>query len=106
MKYKVKTTANAETDILRSFEWGVHHWGVAMARRWATQIRKSFKERLSTSPLGYPLAPDQDIGTGEVRHLIVSRYRVLFEVGDKVVHVLHVRGPYVPPDLSDKGEDE
>lgn len=106
MKYKVKTTASAEADILRSFEWGSQNWGALTAKRWAIQLRKRFKEQLSQFPLSCPLAPDQDIREPDVRHLIVDRYRVLYEIDGSLVRVLHVRGPFVPPDSDHIGDDQ
>ncbi len=98
MKYKVKTTKSAEADILRSFEWGVKNWGVPAAKRWAIQLRKRFSKQLSSFPFGCPLAPDQDAAEKDVRYLIVESYRVLYEIEGSLVRILHVRGPFVPPD--------
>lgn len=106
MKYKVKTTVSAEADILESFEWGVRNWGAPMAKQWAIQLRKRFKEQLSQFPHSCRVAPDQDIREPAVRHLVVDRYRVLYEIEDSLVRILHVRGPFVPPDSDENGDDE
>ncbi len=106
MKYNVKTTASAEADILRSFEWGVQNWGAPMAKRWTIQLRKRFKEQLSQFPLSCPLAPDQDINEPDARQLIVDRYRVIYEIEGSLVRILHVRGPFVPPDSDENGVDK
>lgn len=106
MKYKVRTTDSSEADILRLFEWGVKNWGVRMAKQWAIQLRKKFKEQLSQFPLSCPLAPDQDIREPDVRHLIVGRYRVLYEIEGALVRILHVRGPFAPPDSEENGVEE
>ena len=95
MKYKVKLTKSAETDILSSFEWGIRNWGVDGAKTWAIKLRRVIKQRLSQSPLSYPLAPDRDLSQPDVRHLLHGRYRVLFEIDGSTVRVLYVRGPYV-----------
>lgn len=94
MKYKVKMTKAAEADILTSFQWGVRNWGLDQAKKWVTNIRRAIKQRLSLFPNGCPLAPDRDLQEDEVRHLIVGRYRVLFEVEGRLVRVLRVRGAY------------
>ncbi len=57
MKYTVKITKAAEADILTSFGWGVRNWGVEHAKKWATDLRRSIKQRLPRFPKGYPLAP-------------------------------------------------
>jgi len=57
-------------------------------------------------PLGHPIAPEtEDLGF-EVRHMIIDRYRVLFEIAGKTVRILHLRGPYTGPDTTDLGVDE
>jgi plasmid stabilization system protein ParE len=94
MKYEVKITRSAEADILTSFEWGVRNWGVKKAKSWAIELRRSIKERLSTFPESCPLAPDKDLGQSDVRHLVMDRYRVLFEVERSTVRVLAVRGAH------------
>ena len=85
---------------------GVRNWGVRRAKEWAIQLRTRFKEQLSQFPLSCPLAPDQDIREPDVRHLIVGRYRVLYEIENSLVRILHVRGPFVPPDSEENGVDE
>ena len=105
MKYRVKTTASAEADILRSFEWGVQNRGAPMAKQWAIRLRRKFKERLSRFPLSCPLAPDRDISEPDARQLIVDRYRVIYEIEGPIVRILHVRGPFVPADSDDDGGD-
>ncbi|MCA1602228.1 MAG: hypothetical protein LC776_11490 [Acidobacteria bacterium] len=42
-------------------------------------------------PKGFPLAPEDN----EFRQMIVGRYRVLFTIKGRKVHVLHVTGAYV-----------
>ena len=101
MKYTVKITKSAEAEILTSFRWGVRNWGVDEAKKWATDLRRSIKERLSHFPDGCPLAPDRDLDEDDVRHLIVGRYRVLFEIEENLVRVLRVRGAYFGEEAED-----
>lgn len=98
MKYTVKITKAAEADILTSFRWGVRNWGLDQAKKWAADIRRSIKQRLSQFPNGCPLAPDRDLDATDVRYLVVGRYRVLFEVEGDLVRVLRVRGAYFEED--------
>jgi hypothetical protein len=51
-------------------------------------------------PLGYPIAPDQEEYPVEVRQLVFGRYRILYTVQKKTVHILAVRGAYVSPDMA------
>ena len=45
-------------------------------------------------PKGFPLAPEDDEFSEEIRQMIVGRYRVLFTIKKQKVHVLHIRGAY------------
>ena len=46
-------------------------------------------------PKAFPLAPENDEFSEEIRQMIVGRYRVLFTIKGREVHVLHVRGAFV-----------
>jgi len=105
MNYTVKIAKSAESDILRSLEWGIRNWGVTEAKGWATQVRRRIKEQLSRFPLGCPLAPDRDLEEPDVRHLIIGRYRVLFEIEGTLVRVLHLRGPHYEPIIYQSKEE-
>jgi hypothetical protein len=51
------------------------------------------------------IAPENDEFVEEIRQMIVGRYRVLFTIQGRKVHVLHVRGAYIGsimPDVGDK----
>ena len=43
---------------------------------------------------GFPLAPEDDEFSQEIRQMVVGRYRVLFTIKGREVHVLHVRGAH------------
>ena len=95
-KYKVILHPDAETDINSSFEWGSRAWGIENAKAWVRQIRQTIKNRLTSMPLGCPLAPENEELDIPVRQLIVGRYRILFIVEKGTVTILHLRGPHVP----------
>jgi len=59
------------------------------------RITDSRFHSLSLLPKGFPLAPEDDEFTEEIRQMIVGRYRVLFTIRKHTVHVLHVRGAHV-----------
>jgi plasmid stabilization system protein ParE len=93
-KYKVILHPDAEADISSSFQWGCRVWGQKNARDWVRELRRTFRNRLTSMPLGYPLAPESEEMGIPIRHLIVGRYRILFIVEKTTVTVLHVRGSY------------
>lgn len=94
-KYKVILHPDAETDISLAFEWGRRAWGEEKARTWVRQLYRTLKERLASTPLRCPVAPEsRELGIS-VRQLIVGRYRILFIVEEKTVMILHLKGAYV-----------
>src|SRR2546425_11612082 len=70
--------------------------GIENAKAWVRQIRQTIEDRLTSMPLGCPLAPENEELDIPVRQLIVGRYRILFIVEKGTVTILHLRGPYVP----------
>jgi hypothetical protein len=61
---------------------GFANYGVAVSKQ------------LSIVPKGFPLAPEDDEFSEEIRQMVVGRYRVLFTIRRGKVHVLHVRGAH------------
>jgi len=49
---------------------------------------------ISLMPRGFPIAPEDDEFSEEIRQMNVGRYRVLFTIRKRNVHVLHVRGAH------------
>ena len=94
-KYKVILHPDAETDISSAFEWGRHAWGEENARTWVRQLYRKLRERLTSTPLRCPIAPESEELGVSVRQLIDGRYRILFIVEKHTVIVLHVKGAYV-----------
>lgn len=94
-KYKVILHSDAETDISSAFEWGRHAWGEETARTWVRQLYRNLRERLTSTPLRCPVAPESEELRISVRQLIDGRYRILFVVEKKTVTILHFKGPYV-----------
>lgn len=94
-KYTVSFLPEAFDDILRSYEWGVERWGGAAAEKWLRDLYRSVYRTLEISPLGCPLAPENNHWDSEVRQLIFLRYRILFMVRtrEKEVVVVRISGP-------------
>ncbi len=97
-RYVVIFEDSAQADVRRSFHWGCRAWGKREAQQWARQLRTAVVEQLSVVPKAFPLAPENDEFSEEIRQMIVGRYRVLFTIKGSKVHVLHLRGAYVGTD--------
>lgn len=97
-RYPVVFEESAQADVRRSYDWGCCFWGKREAKRWVRQLRVVIFKQLSLVPKGFPLAPEDDEFSEEIRQMIVGRYRVLFTIRKRKVHVLHVRGAHVQDD--------
>jgi plasmid stabilization system protein ParE len=91
-RYAVIFELTAQADVRGSYEWGCCIWGKKEAQRWVRELRTAIFRQLSLMPKGFPLAPEDDEFSEEIRQMIVNRYRVLFTIR---VHVLHVRGAHL-----------
>jgi plasmid stabilization system protein ParE len=94
-QYIVVLEASAQTDVRGSYEWGCRIWGKKEAQRWVRELRIAILKQLSLVPKGFPLAPENDEFSEEIRQMVMGRYRVLFTIRKNKVHVLHVRGAYI-----------
>lgn len=94
-RFAVVVEESAQADVRESYDWGCRAWGKKEARRWTRQLRTAVFTQLALIPKGFPLAPEDDEFATEIRQMIVGRYRVLFTIKGRSVHVLHVRGPYL-----------
>lgn len=93
-RYDVEFSDIAESELIESIIWGIGCWGEQPTFRWARDFREKARTQLARFPLAQPLAPESEFDEGEIRHLILGRYRVLFEVIEKTVNILHIRGPF------------
>ena len=94
-RYDVVFEETAQADVRGSYDWGCRVWGKKEAQRWLRELRTAVSKQLSLVPRGFPIAPEGDEFSEEIRQMIVGRYRVLFTIRKRRVHVLHIRGPYV-----------
>jgi plasmid stabilization system protein ParE len=88
---------SAQADVRESYDWGCRAWGKREAQQWVRQMRTAALKQLGVIPKAFPLAPEDDEFSEEIRQMLVGRYRVLFRIKGHKVHVLHVRGAYVGP---------
>ena len=74
---------------------GLPCWGEREAQQWVRQLRGAVSKQLSIMPKGFPLAQEDDAFFEEIRQMAVGRYRLLFTVKGRRIHVLHLRGACV-----------
>jgi len=96
-RYVVIFEDSAQADVRESYDWGCRAWGKREAQQWVRQMRTAALKQLGVIPKAFPLAPEDDEFSEEIRQMVVGRYRVLFTIKGRKVHVLHVRGAYVGP---------
>jgi len=93
-RYAVVFEESAQADVRTSFDWGCRVWGKKEAKRWVRELRSAVIKQLSVTPKGFPLAPENNEFSEEIRQMIVGRYRILFTIKKGKVHVLHIRGAH------------
>lgn len=93
-RYEVIIEDSAQENVRESYDWGCRAWGKQQAQDWVRQLRTAVFKQLGVVPKAFPLAPENDEFSEEIRQMIVGRYRVLFTIRGRKVHVLHVRGAY------------
>ena len=94
-RYGVVFETPAQADLRESYDWGQRVWGKHEAQQWIRLLRKAVMDQLAVVPKAFPLAPEDDEFSEEIRQMVVGRYRILFTIKNRKVHVLHVRGSYV-----------
>jgi plasmid stabilization system protein ParE len=94
-RYEVIIEDSAQGNVRESYDWGCRTWGKQPAQEWVRQLRSAIFKQLGVVPKAFPLAPENVEFSEEIRQMIVDRYRVLFTIKGRKVHVLHVRGAYV-----------
>jgi plasmid stabilization system protein ParE len=104
-KYRVIIEESAQVDVQDSYAWGLHVWGKTQAQKWARALRDATMKQLASLPSSFPLAPESKEFQEEIRQMVVGRYRVLFTIQGRTVHVLHLRGAYVGS-IESAGRDE
>jgi len=93
VKYRVLIQPPAVADLDEAFEW-IAGRSPKAAGRWYSQVLHAI-HTLEKSPERCALAPESSVFEIEVRQLLfgrrTGRYRVLFTIEGRTVHVLHVR---------------
>ena len=49
-------------------------------KHWVLELRRAVSVQLAVVPKAFPLAPEDDEFSEEIRQMIVGRYRILFTI--------------------------
>lgn len=93
-RFAVFFSAEADEEVLKSYEWGLLFWGQDQANIWLAEFYASVIGRLGEFPLGCGLAQENAFLDSEIRQCHIGRYRVLFEIDGDEVTVIRVVGPF------------
>lgn len=92
-KCRVVIECSAQQDIEEAYLW-VAERAPEAAVRWFNGIYKTIGS-LEIFPERCPLAPETDFFQQEIRQILHGRrqhkYRILFTISGRIVHILHVR---------------
>jgi len=93
VRYRVLVEPPAIADLDHAFEW-ITGRSPEAARRWVVHVLEAI-DTLETNPERCGLAPESPVFPVEIRQLLfgrrAGRYRILFMIAGRTVHVLHVR---------------
>jgi len=90
-KYRIDTSAGeAESDIQEIFDF-IKEDSPENAIKWYFNIQDKILT-LTTLANRCPKAPESELVSYTVYHLIVGNYRVLYRIEEDTVQILHVRG--------------
>jgi plasmid stabilization system protein ParE len=66
-RYLVIFEDSAQADVRESYDWGCSAWGRREAQRWVRQLRTAAFKQLGVVPKAFPLAPENDEFSEEIR---------------------------------------
>ena len=87
MAFYVEFTARAKDDLEDAARWYAQH-SRDKSLLWMIGCQEAIAS-LADFPSRCPVAPESR--EGEVRHLLYDQHRILFEIEDETVTVLHIR---------------
>ena len=90
MKYAVVIQPSADAEIEEAYLYLVEAASQEVAVRWFNELDAAMRT-LASMPRRCPVAPESVHFRHEIRHLLLTPYRVLYTIRQKEVHVLHVR---------------
>ena len=94
MKYIVEVTESAEVELDTAYRWLHDQYSPEYAARWREGLLAAVGT-LETFPERCALAPEGRTLRRRIRQLLYGKrhgaYRLLFEIRDRTVYVLHIR---------------
>ena len=94
MAFRVKYSAEAERDLDELLEWLLQQGAGDAALRWLQGLEDAVTS-LENAPHRCGLAPEGELLSAEIRQLLYGSksnvYRILFNIEDEIVNVLHIR---------------
>jgi plasmid stabilization system protein ParE len=94
LRYDVRLTAKAETDVEGVLIWFHHIQADLAGRRWFKKLFDSIAT-LEKLPERCGLAPEPEELQIELRELLFGNrrnaFRILFQIDGRVIHILHIR---------------
>jgi plasmid stabilization system protein ParE len=107
MSYRVRILPRAERDAQQIFNWIAERSPDGAVRWW--DAFDTAVEKLAARPLGYGLAPEDELTDHKLQQFLFKTrrgrtYRGVFVVVDDEVRILRIRGPGQPPMEADELE--
>ncbi len=108
MVFQVRLTQTAKGEIDTAYSW-LRERNPVYADNWFRELMDTIAT-LQSKPLRCPLAIENDGFTEEIRQLIYgksrNKYRILFEIREDTVFVLHVRHSSQAPLTGEEDESD
>jgi plasmid stabilization system protein ParE len=108
MAFQVRLTQTAKGEIDTAYSW-LREQNPVYADRWFRELMDTIAT-LQEKPLRCSFAVENDAFTEEIRQLIYgksrNKYRILFEVREDIVFVLHVRHTSQAPLMDEEVDTE
>ena len=93
MKYRVILSEPAQDEAEDVYFW-ICQYSLARAEKWLNGLLEAIKS-LDFHPERYPFAPEAESFHKPIRQMLYGKrrgvYRVLFEIRDEIIDVLHIR---------------
>ncbi|MGH9803314.1 MAG: type II toxin-antitoxin system RelE/ParE family toxin [Blastocatellia bacterium] len=87
--YQIDFTKKAKVEAEDAYCW-IAQYSREKAVLWYFDLEQAL-ESLSRFPARCPIAPESRTFKREIRHLILGKYRTIFEIRDETVHILRIR---------------